>query len=58
MLWFQKSREQWVRYGDRNTKFFHMQTIIRRKANKIHGLFVSDGSWSSDSELLQKEALV
>nr|XP_025670055.1 uncharacterized protein LOC112769805 [Arachis hypogaea] len=57
ILWFQKSREQWVRYGDKNTKFFHMQTIIRRKANKIHGLFVSDGSWSSDPNLLQQEAL-
>ena len=44
LLWYHKSRDQWVRYGDRNTSFFHMQTIIRRKSNKVHGLLVSDGS--------------
>ena len=48
LFWFQKSREQWVRLGDRNTRFFHMQTVMRRKRNKIHGLFMDDGSWSTD----------
>ena len=23
MLWFQKSREKWVKFGDQNTSFFH-----------------------------------
>ncbi|XP_057453009.1 uncharacterized protein LOC130744863 [Lotus japonicus] len=27
MLWFQKSKEKWVKYGDRNTAFFHAQTV-------------------------------
>ncbi|XP_072066711.1 uncharacterized protein [Arachis hypogaea] len=40
LLWFQKSREQWVKFGDRNTKFFHVHTLVRRKHNKIHGLFL------------------
>ncbi|XP_072064539.1 uncharacterized protein [Arachis hypogaea] len=44
LLWYQKSREQWVRCGDINTKFFHLQTVIRRKRNKIHRLFLEDGS--------------
>ncbi|XP_057453240.1 uncharacterized protein LOC130745118 [Lotus japonicus] len=44
MLWFQKSREKWVRYGDRNTSFFHAQTIIRRRRNHIQGLELPDGS--------------
>ena len=57
LLWYQKSRDQWVRYGDRNTSFFHMQTIIRRKSNKVHGLLVSDGSWSDDPEVLQREVV-
>nr|KYP37749.1 hypothetical protein KK1_041039 [Cajanus cajan] len=43
-IWFQKSREQWVRFGDRNTKFFHTQTLVRRKRNKIHGLYLNDGT--------------
>ncbi|XP_072071612.1 uncharacterized protein [Arachis hypogaea] len=57
LLWYQKSRDQWVRYGDRNTSFFHMQTILRRKSNKVHGLLVSDGSWSDDPEVLQREVV-
>ncbi|XP_072076503.1 uncharacterized protein [Arachis hypogaea] len=57
LLWYQKSRDQWVRYGDRNTSFFHMQTIIRRKSNKVHGLLVSDGSWSDDPKVLQREVV-
>ncbi|XP_019462952.1 PREDICTED: uncharacterized protein LOC109361876 [Lupinus angustifolius] len=55
LLWFLKSREQWVKFGDRNTKFFHTQTIIRRKRNNIHGLFLEDGSWCTDLEPLRRE---
>ena len=44
MLCFQKSNEKWVHFGDRNTSFFHTQTIVRRKRNKIEGLFLSDGT--------------
>jgi len=56
MLWYQKSREKWVKFGDRNTAFFHAQTIIRRKRNRIHRLQLLCGTWSSDSDILQEEA--
>ncbi|XP_057740500.1 uncharacterized protein LOC130957670 [Arachis stenosperma] len=56
LLWFQKSREQWVRFGDRNTRFFHIQTLVRRKHNKIHSLFLKDGVWKTDPEVLSQEA--
>ncbi|KAJ1423143.1 ribonuclease H [Sesbania bispinosa] len=42
--------------GDRNTKFFHLQTVIRRKKNKAHGLFLENGSWCEDNEQLGNEA--
>nr|KYP51188.1 Transposon TX1 uncharacterized [Cajanus cajan] len=48
--------ENWVRFGDRNTKFFHTQTLVCRKRNKIHGLFLDDGTWSTDQEVLRFEA--
>nr|KYP62012.1 hypothetical protein KK1_016528 [Cajanus cajan] len=54
-FWFQKSHEKWVKFGDRNTKFFHAQTMIHRNRNKIHGLFLEDGSWSTDPTILQRE---
>ncbi|XP_052111656.1 uncharacterized protein LOC107470905 [Arachis duranensis] len=57
LFWYQKSREQWVKYGDRNTKFFHLQTLVRRNHNRVHGLYVRDGSWSTDPDILQEEAL-
>ncbi|XP_072086976.1 uncharacterized protein [Arachis hypogaea] len=56
LLWYQKSKEQWVRCGDRNTKFFHLQTVIRRKRNKIHGLFLEDGSWATETMTLEMAA--
>lgn len=38
VIWFQKSREKWVVHGDRNTKFFHMSTVIRRRRNRVEML--------------------
>lgn len=56
LFWFQKSREQWVKLGDKNTAYFHAQTVIRRKRNKIHGLNLPNGIWCCDEEILQQEA--
>jgi hypothetical protein len=55
MLWYQKSRENWVKYGNKNTKFFHTQTIIRRRRNKISGLNV-ENIWCTDAGILKREA--
>nr|KYP38982.1 hypothetical protein KK1_039728 [Cajanus cajan] len=52
-LWFQKSREKWVRFGDRNTSFFHAQTLARRRRNKIQGLFLPDGAWHTDPVVMK-----
>ena len=37
-FWFQKSRTEAIRDGDRNTCFYHLSTIIRRKVNRIEAL--------------------
>ncbi|XP_019160483.1 PREDICTED: uncharacterized protein LOC109157057 [Ipomoea nil] len=33
LLWFQRSREEWIVSGDRNTKFYHAATMVRRARN-------------------------
>ena len=48
LLWYQKSIEKWVKFGDMNNKFFHTQTIIHRKRNKIQGLHLDDGTWCTN----------
>lgn len=56
LLWYQKSREKWVRFRDRNIKFFHTQTIIRRRRNKIQGMFIDGGLWCTDPNVLKEGA--
>lgn len=36
--WFQKSREEWIHSGDRNTRFYHAAMMVRRAKQKIHKL--------------------
>ncbi|VVA30150.1 Hypothetical predicted protein, partial [Prunus dulcis] len=50
MFWKQKSRLQWLQEGDRNTKFFHLTTIIRRRRNKIERLKNNEGVWVEQAQ--------
>lgn len=44
LLWFQKSRAKWLECGDRNTRYFHGVTTIRRQRNIISSLLDDNGS--------------
>ncbi|KAK0572934.1 hypothetical protein LWI29_000634 [Acer saccharum] len=48
--WKQRSRIDWLKWGDRNTRFFHMKAMVRKARNKIRGLLGEDGQWH-DSKL-------
>jgi hypothetical protein len=54
ILWRQKSRIQWLKEGDRNTKFFHRSTIQRRHANRITQLITENGQTLHSHEDLEK----
>ena len=44
-LWRQKSRETWLKDGDRNSRFFHLSTVIRRCRNSIDAIRDDQGVW-------------
>ena len=50
ILWYQKSRLDWISHGDRNTSFFHLSTIGRRWRNNIVAIQDEFGSWLHDKE--------
>lgn len=44
-FWKAKSRVNWLKHGDCNSKFFHASTLQRRAKNKITRLKSSEGVW-------------
>ncbi|XP_057448194.1 uncharacterized protein LOC130739795 [Lotus japonicus] len=51
----QKSRCNWIREGDSNTKFFHSFMNWRRNANSVLGMEI-DGVWINDPVLVKNGA--
>lgn len=48
----QKSRVDWMRYGDRDTKFFSTSTLVRKRRNKIETVQVANGYCVVEGEAL------
>ncbi|XP_057746094.1 uncharacterized protein LOC130965343 [Arachis stenosperma] len=51
-FWLQKSRENWIVDGDRNTRYYHTKTIVKRGKNRIMKLKGTDGEWIEEEEEL------
>ena len=51
---FQKSRAEAICDGDRNTRIFHLSTLIRRRKNRIEALQNSAGEWITDYQEVKK----
>ena len=50
--WRQKSREIWLKEGDRNTGFFHKMANSHRKRNNIDRIRIG-GHWLNGTEELR-----
>ncbi|XP_059078117.1 uncharacterized protein LOC131067935 [Cryptomeria japonica] len=57
IYWKQKSRENWLKAGDRNTKFFHSSMKARRSLNIILSLWLADGTITEDPGRIGKEVV-
>lgn len=54
--WRSRSREVWLKSGDRNTKWFHAKASQRRKKNRIEGIFDPNGNWRDKEEDIARVA--
>lgn len=52
--WYQKSRARWITQGERNTRFFHLTTIIRRRRANITLLKNDQNEWIDDPNRLRE----
>lgn len=55
-LWRQKSRELWLKEGDRNTSFFHKMANVHRRRNQLAKITIN-GSWATEEREI-KEGVV
>ena len=53
LLWFQKSREEWITSGDKNTRYYHASTLAKRNRNRIDSLRLPSREWVSDPTTLE-----
>lgn len=53
-MWKQRSRNRWLKEGDRNAKYFHYRANQRNHRNLISGLEDDNGNWVDDEACLGK----
>lgn len=47
IYWRQRAKTDWLKIGDKNSKFFHQSASSRRRRNAFQQLQRDDGSWAS-----------
>ncbi|KAK2662941.1 hypothetical protein Ddye_001515 [Dipteronia dyeriana] len=50
IYWHQRSRENWLKSGDKNSRYFHSQASYRKAQNYIIGLYNEHGDWVDSKE--------
>ena len=50
LKWHQKSRELWLKKGDKNSKFFYLSTLVHKRINLISEIQFDNGFWVHSRE--------
>lgn len=53
LFWKQKANAEWIKFGDRNTAYFHAKCKIKKNRTRIGRLQLPDGTWCSNDDLLR-----
>lgn len=56
LSWYHKSRCKWLKWGDKNSRFFHTTASVRKRRNTIESLKNDNGDWISNQEGLKRLA--
>lgn len=54
IFWKQRSRENWLNWGDKNTRWFHKQASQRKKRNENREIHDQNGVLISDKHQLEQ----
>lgn len=56
LLWCQQAKCDWIRFGDKNIKFYQALTKSRIQRNKVGALKLERNLWCSDQDVLKSKA--
>ena len=56
--WHQRSRAEWLKLGDVNTKFFHLKASQKNMKNALIGLEDDQGMWCRSMDKLTGVVIV